>query len=74
MAYYNYKEVNDMATFSLYENVKIKDTKTAESFVKAIEESEKKADSVPKSRYSSRKATSADRKRLKELWRKNWSK
>ena len=56
-----------MATSSIFDTVKIKDSKTAESFIHAIEESEKAKETVPAKKIDSRMATREDSAKLREM-------
>ena len=56
-----------MATSSIYDTVKIKDSKTAESLILAIEESEKVKSTVPVMKNNSRMATKEDSARLRKI-------
>ena len=56
-----------MATSSIYDTVKIKDSKVAESFVDAIEESERANREIPVIHIDSRMATREDSARLHEM-------
>ena len=59
-----------MATSSIFENVKITDSKTAEAFVTAIEASEASSTTKRTPRFDSRIASREDISRLHEM-RKN---
>ena len=56
-----------MSTSSIFDTVKIKDSKTAESFIRAIEESEKAKEIVPAIKINSRIATREDSAKLREM-------
>ena len=60
-----------MATSSIYDTVKIRDAKVVESFMNAIEESEKAKASIPFVRCDSRMATREDSARLREMRKQN---
>lgn len=58
-----------MATSSIFESVKITDPKVAQSFIDALESSEKAPKRAPSTRIVTRMATPEDTKRLRELRR-----
>ena len=59
-----------MATSSIFDTVKIRDPKVGESFMNAIEESEKAKKTMPVVRLDSRMATREDSVRLYEMRKK----
>lgn len=56
-----------MATSSIYDTVKIKDSKVADAFINAIEESKRVESMIPASAFNARMATREDSVRLREI-------
>ena len=56
-----------MATSSIYDTVKIKDSKVADAFINAIEESKRVESMIPAFDFNARMATREDSERLREI-------
>lgn len=56
-----------MATSSIYDTVKIKDSKVADAFINAIEESKRVESMIPAFDFNARMATREDYVRLREI-------